>query len=303
MSRSQATSNHGNHLVSPRDLAAAIGVSESSLKRWVDEGLLAASRTIGNHRRIALAEAVRFIRQRRLPLVRPEALGLTDVEMQFDAASSLSERLFIALLNGDAPASRRLIVSSFLGGASAAELADGPIRHAMTRLGELWQHQNDGVFIEHRATDICLQAVNQIRTFLQAPTDAPAAVGGAPAGDPYALPSVLAACVLTENGLSAVNLGPDTPAESFIQAAQRHRARLCWLSISVESDAREATAKLTDMARELAALQCRLIVGGRGTDRLRLSSIDNLFRCDSMASLAAIARPSPQPSQQPDAKG
>jgi excisionase family DNA binding protein len=49
--------------LSPRELAAAVGVSESSLKRWADEGRVKVARTAGGHRRIELAEAVRFIRQ------------------------------------------------------------------------------------------------------------------------------------------------------------------------------------------------------------------------------------------------
>ena len=64
---------------SPKDLATAIGVSESSVKRWVDDGTIDASRTAGGHRRIPLSEAIRFIRQRRTPVVRPDLLGLRDL--------------------------------------------------------------------------------------------------------------------------------------------------------------------------------------------------------------------------------
>jgi len=59
-------------LLSPRELADALGVSESSLKRWVDAGKITAARTEGGHRRIALQEAVRFIRETGAPLARPE---------------------------------------------------------------------------------------------------------------------------------------------------------------------------------------------------------------------------------------
>src|SRR5690242_3719305 len=64
---------HMRHL-SPRDLADALGVSESSLKRWVDAGKLAAFRTEGGHRRIAVSEALRFIRETGAPVARPELL-------------------------------------------------------------------------------------------------------------------------------------------------------------------------------------------------------------------------------------
>ena len=50
-------------LLSPRELAQAIGVSESSLKRWADAGQIRVARTAGGHRRISIADAVRFIRE------------------------------------------------------------------------------------------------------------------------------------------------------------------------------------------------------------------------------------------------
>ena len=39
-------------MLSPRELAEAVGVSESSLKRWADRGRVHVHRTEGGHRRI-----------------------------------------------------------------------------------------------------------------------------------------------------------------------------------------------------------------------------------------------------------
>ena len=63
-------------LLTPKELADAIGASESSLRRWVDSGQINMSRTAGGHRRIPLAEAIQFIRGIGATVVRPEMLGL-----------------------------------------------------------------------------------------------------------------------------------------------------------------------------------------------------------------------------------
>lgn len=79
--------------ISPKDLALLIGVSESSLKRWVDEGRggLAAMRTSGGHRRISVYEAVRFVRQTSQNVVRPELLGFNGgIASGVNAAVALS---------------------------------------------------------------------------------------------------------------------------------------------------------------------------------------------------------------------
>src|SRR5215211_2356769 len=73
---SAKTINMNGKLLTPKDLADAIGASESSLRRWVDSGRVKMSRTAGGHRRIPLAEAIRFIRETHATVVRPDLLGL-----------------------------------------------------------------------------------------------------------------------------------------------------------------------------------------------------------------------------------
>lgn len=62
-------------LVSSRQVAAALGVSESSVKRWCDQGALAGVKTPGGHRRFETAEVLRFAREAGHPLRDPTALG------------------------------------------------------------------------------------------------------------------------------------------------------------------------------------------------------------------------------------
>ena len=99
---------------SPKELARAIGVSESSLKRWADDGLIRVTRTAGGHRRIHIAEAIRFLRETEATLVRPEILGLPDVETvsgDLPAREEEADRLHAHLRNGHARRARGLILS------------------------------------------------------------------------------------------------------------------------------------------------------------------------------------------------
>ncbi|MBN2491012.1 MAG: MerR family DNA-binding transcriptional regulator [Planctomycetes bacterium] len=281
--------------LSPKELAQAIGVSESSLKRWADKGVIEVTRTAGGHRRIPVPEAIRFIRESRATLVDPRILGLSDLETldSEHGASTIgdeAEQLYRFLVAGDAPRARGLILSLYLGGESVASICDGPVREAMHRIGELWQHDPSGVFAEHRATDICLQALNQLRLTLPAPQSEMVAVGGAPAGDPYLLPSLIAATVLAAEGFAAVNLGPDTPYETLLVAAREHRARLVWLSVSSEVDARAFNREVKALAQELAGAGVCVVVGGRRAEQLSLAPADNLYRGHSMGELVAFAR-------------
>lgn len=280
--------------LSPRQLAEAIGVSESSVKRWADEGLIVATRTAGGHRRIARQEAIRFIRDCRSPVARPDILGFAEVAQLSPAAragNGLTEALYDALLEGRLDDATGLIHGRFLKGDGIAALFDGPIRTVLARLGELWRHREDGILIEHRATDLCLQAIVRIRLSLHPlRDDAPTAVGGGAADDPYLLPTMMAAAVLQDVGVRAINLGPQTPCATLAAAVTEHDARLAWLSVSAAPAADALRETLPVLGEELADAPATLMVGGRATDRLEhRDGVDVTFG-DTMSELSAFAR-------------
>src|SRR5688572_32988244 len=97
-------------LVSPRDIANAIGASESSLRRWIDSGEIRISRTAGGHRRILLADAVAFIRKMGATVIRPQALGLGTLASDVGLPGQIDDdKLFNSLRAGDRDAARALI--------------------------------------------------------------------------------------------------------------------------------------------------------------------------------------------------
>ena len=278
--------------LTPRDLALAVGASESSLKRWVDEGSIVASRTAGGHRRIALAEAIRFIRESRLHVVRPALLGLDDVPPLVPAGEPpATESVTAAMCSGAGHEIHALLVSAFLGGASVATLCDGPIRSALATVGELWRHGPDGIALEHQAVDACSQALATIRQTLPGlRADAPVALGGAVGGDPYLLPSLGASIVLQEVGYRAINLGPDLPCDALLRGIDRHRPVIVWRSASIPSDARDLRRELEALEPALATARAELVVGGRGLAATSAPRGEHVHAFSSMAELAGFAR-------------
>jgi MerR family transcriptional regulator, light-induced transcriptional regulator len=279
--------------LSPRDLARSLGVSESSVKRWVDDGAVAAMRTAGGHRRIALAEAVRFVRHSGAPVVRPDLIvgaGPAAPVARFAAAANqeVGEQLCSLLEQDDAPAARALLLALYVSGWPVAAIGDGPMRFAFEKIGTLWQHDPAGIVIEHLATDTCVRALAELRTLFPPPASgAPAALGAAPSGDPYILPSMMAAAVLADLGFRDHNLGPESPIAALGQAADHYRPRIVWLAMSVPRDDEPFRAAVVDLAGRLARRGARLIVGGRGAPALAPTA--GMLRIHSMAELAAFA--------------
>jgi excisionase family DNA binding protein len=279
-------------LLTTRELAHALAVSESSVKRWADEGALKATRTVGGHRRIPLREAIRFVRDRRLALAHAEVLGLSDVQRlraQAPPADTIAA-LQQFLLSGDDVRSRGLLQSLFLSGVSVATILDGPVRAAMAGIGELWLGDPAGVFLEHRATDICVQALQQLRALLPDSPHGPVAVGGGLEGDPYVLGSLSAATLLAAEGYRAVNLGAATPLSTLEEAARRLGARLVWVSVSSPPDGERVPGLLAGLARAVEPLGASVVAGGRHPSVFELPPGRNLHGGRSMGELAAFAR-------------
>jgi excisionase family DNA binding protein len=305
--------------LSPKQLAAVVGVSESSLKRWADQGRLSVVRTAGGHRRIPITEAIRFVREANLPVLKPAALGLPDVQAGRDSQprdpQQVAELLVDCLVKGQADAVRGAVLELYLEGHSIARICDGPLREALDRIGQMWQHDRAGIHVEHRATDICLHTLHLLRSLASPashaapavpdgeeqpasangdgqkaqPQPRPVAIGGAVSGDPYQIPTLMAACVLDEVGFASVNFGPDLPMPSLIEAAQEHQPRLVWLACALRDPGVEPRA-IQQLAEQLTGLGAALALGGRGFDAVGPVQHSNVHRCGSMSELAAFAR-------------
>jgi len=279
--------------LSPKQLGKAIGVSESSLKRWIDDGLIDVTRTTGGHRRVELAEAIRFVRQRGYNVKDPSVLGLTATDAENGRADNiqLSEHFYDLLENGRDKQFVAAVTRLYLDGHPMSEIIDGPIRAAMNQIGELWHGNPDGIGIEHRATDICIRTLGYMHSLMKSPaTNAPLAIGGAPGGDMHLISSLCVSLVLAEQGWRESNFGANTPWDQFTSVAKRDKASLVWVSMTAEPNA-EYAKMLKKLAQELDPEPCQIVVGGRqlNDDILRLN-LDNLHTARSMVELQSFSK-------------
>lgn len=279
--------------LSPKQLGQAIGVSESSLKRWIDDGLIEVVRTSGGHRRVELAEAVRFVRHGGYAVKDPSVLGLTAADDETGRADDLqlAERFYELLSNGRDKEFTAAVTRLYLDGHLISEIIDGPIRAAMTRVGELWHSTPDGIGIEHRATETCIRTLGHMHTLIkEPPAEAPIAVGGAPAGDMHLISSMCVSLVLAEQGWREANLGANTPWDQLARVAKQERASLVWVSITAEPNT-DYARKLKELADDLSRESCQVIVGGRQlNEAITRLQVDNLHSARSMVELQSFGR-------------
>jgi excisionase family DNA binding protein len=287
--------------VSTAQVAEALGVGITTVKRWVDQGILPAHKTPGGHRKLLLSDVVRVVREGGFPRLDLGRLGLSSTDAGPLDPRALSVAALAALRRGDAAALTSLVSGAHRSGLAIEALADAVIAPAMRRLGHEWSRGRLDVWQEHRGTQLCAAALYEIRATLKGPEDdgRPLAVGGGPEGDPYMLANLLAEMALTAAGWRAVNLGPNTPLPSFRAALAQLRPRLLWLSAS-HLDARAPFLKqYGELYQEAARMGTAVAIGGRAlTEEVRTQMTYTTFG-DGLTHLAAFARSLHATAQRP----
>ena len=294
--------------LTPKQVAQAIGVSEASLKRWCDQGLLPTQRTAGGHRRLPLEGVIEFLRTTKRTIVKPEILGLPSLTGQGEGLISRSvESLQRALEAGDEELFRRHVFNLYLSGKSLCEICDRAIAPAFHGIGARWAHGEVEIYQERRACEICKAVLLELRKMLAPlPASVPVAIGGTLGDDQYIIPTTMAELVLREAGWNARNLGTALPSESICAALRSTAPRVLWLSVSNIANA-DAFINQYELVYQ-TALELRVAValgGGALTPEIR-TRISYATFCDTFAhlvsfavSLAASTEPRPSPSALP----
>ena len=279
---------------SPKQIAGALQVSESSVKRWCDAGSIPVIRTVGGHRRITLDGLQNFLRETERTLINPDVLGLPNLSLGRRPAipgdeDPLRSEFRNALAAGDEAKCCELMRQQIEQGKTRTETAEELITDAMHGIGESWDQNQLDVYQERRSCQITQRLIFQLASQLPPPDpDAPIAIGGAPAGDPYQLPTLMVELALREIGWNAINLGYNLPLESFVQAAHDYAPDMVWLSVSTIADPAMFIASENKLAASLGE-DIPLLIGGRAlTDEIR-PRLRYTAHCDSLRHLTELA--------------
>lgn len=278
-------------LLTPKQVARAIGVSESSLKRWCDRGMIATERTAGGHRRLRLNAVLGFLREHGHDIQHPEVLGLPSTtgktEWTVDRAKT---RLREALIAGDDAICRQVVVDIYLAGQSVSTICDQVIAGAFHEIGDLWGCGDVEVYQERRACEISVRILHELRTAIPSlPTDAPRAIGGCIEGDQYWLPVTMAELVLRDTGWNATSLGNCLPFATLQAAIEQNRPALFWLSISHIPDVESFITQCNQLYDFATEREAAFIVGGRALTTDIRKQLRFTAHCDTMQHLESIA--------------
>lgn len=277
--------------LSPRDLARALGVGESSVKRWIDDGKLPAAKTAGGHRRVELVDALRFIRDGRREIADPTLLGLaTPDSLDLTDAEAVRQAYIEALEAGDAEATTSIACQLATLGGDVPAVLDDPLWAAFRDIRGRCNHPSEECVTLHRAQANCIEAARRLAE-LADPAE-PSAPLGLAADIGYEIDGMachLAETVFAHARFRTTQVGYGVPAEVAGGAIKRVRPAVVWLSANgaFKVDTADVATVAKTIAAEAAAHGARLVISGDAMPDPREFG-DAVVEVDSMAEFAAF---------------
>lgn len=221
----------------PKQIAQALGVSESSVKRWVDSGRLKAARTAGGHRKVPLPSIVEFVRHTGHDLTRPEVLGMT-VATQRGTLEDAREPLYKSLIKGDEAGCREMVLSWYQQGESITRISDRLISPVFRRVGEDWETGVIQVHQERLSCEVMMATLHELRRWLPVPPEnAPLALTATPLADFAEVPIRMVELMLISEGWKVRQAGSGLPLDQILESVVFHKPRLICLSVTHLQDA------------------------------------------------------------------
>jgi len=276
--------------LSPKQVARAAEISESTVKRWCDRGVLPFVRTPGGHRRISLNDALQTLKTKNIPIVHPEVLGLPAFPGRGRRTITTAvEELVQALENASPQRCRAILGELRCVGLSFAEIGDQVISPAFERIGKDWECGRLEVYRERAACYLLFEVLSEMAEALppEDPTQ-PLAIGATLSHDHYFLASQLVQLVFRERKWRARFLGSHLPLETLVRAIVELQPRLFWLSIShvvSSSSVIEACRSIYDVARAQDTL---FVIGGRGIDDALRRQLSYSAYCQDLSHLTML---------------
>jgi methanogenic corrinoid protein MtbC1 len=245
-----------------RDVARLLLVSEATVKRWADDGLLLPKKTAGGHRRFSIQSVALFRRAQGLaPAAQSSAKRVRKktVPGRLPSAESFGD----LLLNENEAEATAQLIDAYLQDHALATLFDTTITNAMHRVGDLWFNGTITIADEHLATRVMLSALQKLRGIV-VPKQATGlkAVCCGVEGDLHELPIHLAEIIFESEGWETSNLGPNTPLFTLRDMVAQKKPDVVCVSARSIVDLDRATTEYAQFRKTIEKINGATVLGG-----------------------------------------
>jgi MerR family transcriptional regulator, light-induced transcriptional regulator len=258
-------------ILSTADVARLFNVTETTVKRWADDGTLKCQKTPGGHRKFPMRNVIEFAEKNQFEPVGALELPSDDTHgsstevailgRDFNTLTSIFVEKALSLDRNDLALYLSFLYQHRI---QLWEIYDHVLRPGLQEIGERWARGEISVSNEHRASYETLDALAKLQgeILIKPPTGK----------------SALFACIgeeFHEIGLRCVSylfesegwvthyLGANTPREALIGGIHEIRPSVVCLSFSRNDHLEQNSGALDELARAAHEAGASIVAGGR----------------------------------------
>jgi len=234
-------------MISLQQAADRLGVHYMTVYRYIRTGRLPAVKEAGKWR----------IERTAVDRLRHRQAG---TQLRAPRSTWATSRMLDRLVAGDELGVWQLVESALAGGADPTEVHLELIVPALRAVGEQWAKGELSVADEHRASVVARRVISRLGTrFTRRGRKRGTVVLGAVAGERHEIPGAIVADQLRGSGFDVIDLGADTPADSFVTAARQHRPVCVLISVTGAGHQKAVTEAVAALR---AGIEVPILVGG-----------------------------------------
>lgn len=255
----------GSNTLTTKEVARLCRVSDATVKRWDDAGLLKSERTNGGHRRFRAADVARFQREQELGVKNcpGDESVFTALKMRRECRISSGSQLFKSLVTGREEEVAEIIINAYLNDKSPAKIFDTLISREMCRIGELWLEGKLTIAEEHLATKSVSCSLHKLRSVLPVPEPCgKTAICCTTEGDFHELPTHFVQLILESEGWEVVNFGANLPIYSLCEEVSNLSPDLICISSTIMTDCERLSRDYAEFMCAASKQNIPIILGG-----------------------------------------
>jgi excisionase family DNA binding protein len=274
--------------ISTKEVAGLFSITETTVKRWSDEGLIPCVKSPGGHRKFRLSDVVEFAEKQGYPVTGTLEPPLTKEQMetvQFAIHTQnyhkIAEVLYDEALQADPEGVFQLLNYLSKHNIKLSTLADEVLRPPMVRIGELWKDGKLQIDQEHRTSHAMTEAmVRLVPQLHKKDRNGLKAVCACLEGEQHEIGLRSLAFALETEGFRVDFLGSNTPIDSLISSVKQHKPNLVCVSFTSSAPHPHLLDAFSRLAKAVRSVGGRLVAGGYFAGNFTAEKL----HCDYLAS-------------------
>jgi len=259
-------------ILSTVDVARLFDVTETTVKRWADDGTLHCHKTPGGHRKFPMRDVIEFAERSKC-----EPVGVLSLPKDDDQGTAIQMaviardfRTLVRIFVEKALSPDRTDLSvyfSYLYEHRFAlwEICDNIVRPGMTEVGELLERGEIGINQEHRASYEVLDALARLQAgiFIK-PDTGKAVVLACIAEELHEIGLRTASYIFEAEGWTTHYIGARTPPAAVVSAVEELRPGILALSMTTPVESQRSLDDLRRLTLTVHGMGVIILVGGAG---------------------------------------